>query len=186
MKPFITKITDEIYTISQLLTADECDYYRKLSEKIGFEEAKVGMPSGQKMYKNIRNNDRAIIKDFEIAEILWNRVKPILPSVFADLKAFGLNEMIRFYRYDKSQRFKGHIDGRYQSTTEIESRMSFLVYLNDDYQGGETKFRTRNIKIKAKKGSALCFVHEQWHEGSPVLQGRKYVLRSDVMYQVIK
>jgi hypothetical protein len=29
---------------------------------------------------------------------------------------------------------------------------------------------------------ALCFVHELAHEGATVIRGRKYVLRSDVMY----
>jgi hypothetical protein len=29
---------------------------------------------------------------------------------------------------------------------------------------------------------ALVFVHRQLHEGALVLQGRKYVLRTDVMY----
>jgi len=29
---------------------------------------------------------------------------------------------------------------------------------------------------------ALVFIHRQLHEGAPVIQGRKYVLRTDVMY----
>jgi len=29
---------------------------------------------------------------------------------------------------------------------------------------------------------ALVFVHQQLHEGASVLNGRKYVLRTDVMY----
>jgi hypothetical protein len=29
---------------------------------------------------------------------------------------------------------------------------------------------------------ALGFVHLQLHEGAPVVRGRKYVLRTDVMY----
>jgi hypothetical protein len=32
-------------------------------------------------------------------------------------------------------------------------------------------------------GTTLCFIHEQKHEGSPVTEGTKYVIRSDVMYQ---
>jgi hypothetical protein len=29
----------------------------------------------------------------------------------------------------------------------------------------------------------LLFVHERKHEGAPVTSGRKYVLRTDVMYE---
>ena len=31
-------------------------------------------------------------------------------------------------------------------------------------------------------GTALLFRHERWHEGTPVVIGAKYVLRSDVFY----
>ena len=29
---------------------------------------------------------------------------------------------------------------------------------------------------------ALCFIHMVQHKGAAVIQGRKYVLRSDIMY----
>jgi hypothetical protein len=38
------------------------------------------------------------------------------------------------------------------------------------------------LEIKPERGMALVFVHRQLHEGAPVVQGRKYVLRTDVMY----
>jgi hypothetical protein len=31
---------------------------------------------------------------------------------------------------------------------------------------------------------ALIFVHDQLHEGAAVVSGRKYVLRTDVMYTI--
>ena len=56
-----------------------------------------------------------------------------------------------------------------------------MIYLNDNFEGGATSFD--DTIIKPKKGAALCFIHEQKHEGSPVITGIKYVLRSDVMYR---
>jgi len=56
-----------------------------------------------------------------------------------------------------------------------------MIYLNDDFEGGETKFD--NVTIEPKTGTALCFIHEQKHEGCPVVEGLKYVLRTDVMYR---
>ena len=32
-------------------------------------------------------------------------------------------------------------------------------------------------------GTALVFAHAGWHEGTRVTAGRKYVLRTDVMYR---
>lgn len=55
-----------------------------------------------------------------------------------------------------------------------------MVYLNDDFEGGDTHFE--HLAIRPQTGMALIFVHELRHEGSAVVRGRKYVLRSDVMY----
>jgi len=61
-----------------------------------------------------------------------------------------------------------------------------MVYLNDDFTGGETIFYTEpgtvRLSVRPERGLALIFVHRQWHAGAPVLAGRKYVLRTDVMY----
>ncbi len=56
-----------------------------------------------------------------------------------------------------------------------------MVYLNDDFTGGETLF-SKGIRIAPQQGMALLFYHWQKHMGDEVLDGRKYVLRSDVMY----
>jgi hypothetical protein len=55
-----------------------------------------------------------------------------------------------------------------------------MMYLNDNFESGETTFR--NLKIKPERGIALIFLHDLYHEGSQVTRGVKYVLRTDVMY----
>ena len=61
-----------------------------------------------------------------------------------------------------------------------------MVYLNDDYTGGETKFYhgrgAPRLSVRPEQGMALVFVHRQLHEGAAVITRRKYVLRTDVMY----
>jgi hypothetical protein len=61
------------------------------------------------------------------------------------------------------------------------------MYLNEGFEGGETKFygEDRDVPtfiVRPRQGMALVFAHRQLHEGAPVLAGRKYVLRTDVMY----
>ena len=56
-----------------------------------------------------------------------------------------------------------------------------MIYLNEDMIGGETKFNHHSIKPAT--GKALIFKHELVHEGSKVIKGIKYVLRTDVMYR---
>ena len=56
-----------------------------------------------------------------------------------------------------------------------------MVYLNDGFSGGETAFE--DVVIEPVKGMALFFIHQILHKGQPVTKGRKYVLRTDVMYK---
>jgi hypothetical protein len=57
-----------------------------------------------------------------------------------------------------------------------------MVYLNDGFGGGATKFLDYEIDVVPKAGMALLFQHRILHEGAIVTSGVKYVLRSDVMY----
>ena len=62
------------------------------------------------------------------------------------------------------------------------SYFTFMIYLNDDYEGGQTTFN--HVTIEPKQGTALIFQHDLEHEGKAVTQGIKYVLRTDIMYQL--
>lgn len=117
--------------------------------------------------------------DSEMADSYWKRLTPFCPEELEGHMAIGLNEQFRFYKYESDQRFKRHIDGRFQRNELEESRITFMIYLNEDFEGGETAFD--EVTIHPKTGMALCFIHEQKHEGCPVPAGIKYVLRSDVM-----
>ncbi|MBX2842294.1 MAG: 2OG-Fe(II) oxygenase [Flammeovirgaceae bacterium] len=172
--------SDKIWTIDRFLEVEACQNLISLSEEIGYEEAKVSLPEGAKMMKGLRNNDRLLFEDEELANRLWEKLAPFCPPKIENSVATGLNEMFRFYRYEKEQRFKRHIDGRFKRSSAEESRITFMVYLNDNYSGGTTKFD--EVSIIPKTGTALCFIHEQKHEGIPLEEGIKYVLRSDVMY----
>lgn len=94
-------------------------------------------------------------------------------------QAIGLNERFRFYRYEPGQRFKEHSDAPFRRDNGEESRLTVLVYLNDDCTGGETAFG--DYAVTPRLGASLVFRHELLHEGRPVAAGKKYVLRSDVM-----
>merc|ERR1712151_873891 len=74
------------------------------------------------------------------------------------------------------------------------SQLTFLLYLNDDFEGGQTRFffpgdHNRKFHVRPTIGTALCFFHGEHplsplHEGCVVSSGTKYVLRTDVLYMV--
>ena len=189
----VTVIDKDIFTVSGLFTPLECQELIAKGEAIGFEAASVSTSSGPQMMTNIRNNDRVIMDDPEFARSVWERIRAMVPQEMEGCRVRGLNERFRFYRYDPGQRFKRHVDGSVEAANGDRSRLTFLIYLNDGYEGGETIFSDytfkggktviHETKVAATIGMGLFFVHERKHEGASVTSGRKYVLRTDVMYE---
>jgi prolyl 4-hydroxylase len=173
-------VAEGIYTLPDFLSDQECFAFIKLSEGTGYEAASLATVDGPKLQPEVRNNDRVICDNAEMARDFWQRAAPHLPVIFKGRQAVGLNERFRFYRYDPGQQFAGHIDAPYRRSNGQASQLTFMVYLNDDFLGGETKFD--EIAISPAKGMALVFSQELFHEGATVKKGRKYVLRSDVMF----
>ena len=113
---------------------------------------------------------------------LWKQLRPYIRPVIGSSYAIGLNEMFRFYKYSPGQRFKMHRDGSYRRNETEFSYYTFMVYLKDDYEGGQTRFESGEY-VAPKKGLALIFEHSLKHEGARLQSGNKYVLRSDVMFK---
>ena len=132
------------------------------------------------MAKEVRNNDRVMLDDVELAERLWKKLQPFCPPYVMFHPVVGLNERVRFYRYEKGQRFRWHMDGSYRRQNGEHSRLTFMVYLNDGFEGGETLFQ--DTTVEPERGMALVFAHGYLHEGGEVFAGRKYVLRTDIMF----
>lgn len=181
---------DRIFTISDLLTDAECAEYIALSEGIGYQDAPITTYQGFVMRKDVRNNDRVILDSTELAAQLWPKLAPFIPAEIEGWHVKGLNERFRFYRYQPGQFFALHYDGCYRVSSSEESKLTLMIYLNGGCQGGATRFELKymsqypqgEIIVSPTKGMALCFDHYIMHEGCPIEQGQKYVLRTDVMY----
>ncbi|UKB79711.1 2OG-Fe(II) oxygenase [Chryseobacterium sp. MEBOG07] len=171
----------QIFLIEDFLTETECDHYISLSQEKVFEEAKINVFGHQQMNKGVRNNDRLMIFDERIAEELFKKVAIFLPQEHDGHQLLNFNEMLRVYKYAPGQQFKMHRDGSYIRNEKEKSFYTFMIYLNDDFEGGETEFENL-FTVAPKKGTALIFYHPLRHEGKTLISGLKYVLRTDVMY----
>ena len=182
-------LTDCVFTVERFFTPSECDKYIKISEDFGYEDALLSSAQGQVLRTDVRNNQRVMFSNDEMASSLWERASEFVPTEFEGRLAVGVNEMLRFYRYDPGQRFNWHQDFPFERDNGEKSFLTFMIYLNDDFEGGETSFDDScsdesfdSFSVVPKKGTALFFEHSTYHIGELVTQGRKYVLRTDVMY----
>lgn len=90
-------------------------------------------------------------------------------------------EGIAVLKYDKGQEYKWHTDQGIVKSEDgtnlsLTRCISVVVYLNDDFKGGETEMLGR--KYRPKKGKALIFP-SNWnypHRACPVEEGTKYAL----------
>jgi predicted 2-oxoglutarate/Fe(II)-dependent dioxygenase YbiX len=180
-----------VFVIHGFLSADECAEQVRRAEAIGFDEAPITTLGGFEVVKEVRNNTRVMIDDPAYAAALWDRALAAFATPIRSQglrwEAVGLNERFRYYRYDVGQRFAPHFDGAFSPRDGETSRLTFMIYLNDDFDGGETRFfeafgRLR-LAVRPEVGKALVFVHAQLHEGAAIVRGRKYVLRTDVMFR---
>lgn len=181
-----TIIEGQIWTIDEFFSPQECADFIAHSEERRYEKAAISTAQGALVRPEIRNNDRVIWDDAELAQHLWARVKTCVPDPLENRRVVGLNERFRFYRYDVGQTFRPHYDGAFTRANGEVSQVTLMIYLNDDFRGGQTNFDLRyphhEKSIAPKRGMALLFLHHLRHEGAQVLAGRKYVLRTDVMY----
>jgi prolyl 4-hydroxylase len=159
-----TELSPGIYTIEHVLTPDKCEKIIERAEHQGFEIATINTRRGAEVVTGVRNNNRAIIDDSALAADLWSRVRSEIPPMLSGRQARGLNERFRFYRYVPGQRFAWHSDGSFRRENGELSLLTFMIYLNGGYVGGETRFET--LRVQGRLGMALIFAHGLIHEGS--------------------
>ena len=176
-KPFI-------FELPAVFTAAECADWITRIQLAGTELATINTKRGNQVDSQIRNNRRVIFDDPEWASVLFERVKDQVPQTIHDMSLVGINERLRCYEYQAGHRFAPHSDGAFIRDEAERSWYTYMVYLNEGFEGGETVFFVEpEVIIRPRAGSALLFQHPIIHEGSEVRAGVKYVVRTDLMYR---
>ncbi len=203
------------FQLLNLLSDDECARLVELSENHGYVgDAAVSLP------RSIRHNDSFTwVADDTTNAIIWRRCADLMQDddpYNAGKQALGLNARYRFYRYGPGDYFAPHTDGSWPGSRVIEgelvgnaypdrwSQLSCLLFLSDDYRGGETRFFTsrtdpsrpaqrpddaNQVDVRTPLGAALCFPHGTHprhclHASAPIESGTKYIIRSDVLFDL--
>ncbi|MGN6148575.1 MAG: 2OG-Fe(II) oxygenase [Rhizomicrobium sp.] len=148
-----------------------CDWIVERA-KTRLEPAKVNMPdsgAGARM-ENMRTNSHA---GFNLAEcdIILMLTRARIAAV-SGLSPQGL-EWPMALNYKPGEEYKPHYDffdtnarGLAQDVQRFGQRVAtFLIYLNDDFDGGETDFPKLDIRYRGKKGDALLFFNVE--DGKP-------------------
>eukprot|EP01091_Cochliopodium_minus_P016899 TRINITY_DN6476_c0_g1_i1.p1 TRINITY_DN6476_c0_g1~~TRINITY_DN6476_c0_g1_i1.p1 ORF type:complete len:1102 (-),score=264.92 TRINITY_DN6476_c0_g1_i1:14-3127(-) len=195
-----------VFTIDNLLSEEECNYYIQQTNKVGYEDLSM------QFEKEYRGSHTILVIDEDLSTGVWKRlqkcfteedlllIKPVGFGNEGTWKVRGLNQCFKFSKYEEGACFQGHIDGPWVPAKDVSSIFTVVIYLNDDFEGGETNFYEEPLgsklqgkrgvvkkenalaKIVPKRGRALLFNHDTFHEGDTVLKGTKYIIRTEVLF----
>ena len=174
-----------------------------------------------------RQCNRICVIDERFSRLLWFRIKGLIEKTFTSdgltvrlasstngfWEPLKINECMRVCEYPPTSiGFKPHYDIQYNESETIKSMLSVVIYLNDDFEGGETIFyepvddvahplpggltvreeielnqgidRYNSTKIKPVSGHCVIFDHSIMHSGAEIKNGTKYIIRTDIIYTV--
>jgi prolyl 4-hydroxylase len=162
-----------------LLSPSECDFLIEVAVPRFGPSVVVDPRTGQQVPNPVRTSDGAA---FPLAG-----ENPAMHALCCRLAAasgtdVGQGEPLQILRYSPGQEFRPHFDSIHD--TDNQRILTFLVYLNDDFEGGETQFLATGLKVKGHKGDGLLFRNADdfgnpdpnaQHAGLPPITGEKFL-----------
>ena len=179
-----------IFAVEGFLATDVCDYLRARAED-GMEPAMVYDPvTGDGRAESVRTNAASAF-GMERMDVVLALVRERIARL-AGLPVAGL-ESSQILHYRIGQKFDWHVDWLDPAlpgyAADLAARgqriATCLVFLNDDFEGGETAFEAGGIRHRGRKGDALLWANTRpdgsidpgtRHAGLPPTKGEKWVL----------
>ncbi len=156
-----------------------------LSEK---ECIHIKQEAKSKLQASTVDKDRRVDEQIRKSETAWLSTEdPIIRSVIERCvsrtdRPIENCEQLQVLRYKEGGHYNPHQDVFYQDKNK--RLYTFIIALNDEYEGGETAFPVINENYKLNAGDALFFhtldnygldTSDALHGGQPVKSGEKWV-----------
>lgn len=183
IKPNIHLESPKVQTVSNFLQDDLCDFLISNYDQ-NLENSKV-MGSEEEIVSSSRTASVRFISSKS------QTIKPIVSKV---AKYFNWNlsrvENVQFAKYEVGQMYEPHYDAfdiKYLEKIGKSQRLATsIIYLNDNFIGGETSFPKLDLNIRPSKGMLLFFkncINEtnqlnpfMLHSSNKITKGTKYIL----------
>ena len=181
----------DVMEIRGFLRADQCN--RLVQQALGSLEQSQVIGADSSVVSDVRTSTQAW---FHRGDAASDGVQDILDLVhskasrISDISDLSHYEALQVARYEPGQQYKPHFDAclteeKCPSKNRINRKMTVLIYLNDDFQGGGTHFPSINKIVAPEKGKAVIFFNTTddgaaeeplaLHAGLPVTSGEKWI-----------
>jgi len=193
----IKSLLQNILIEPEALSRQEIDHILKLTNNSRVETASIGATDG---YDPVLNTNRGPTINADIRDTKEVDISPIvtdLLDIYSRLISNVINPSYGFeiesseipglLKYEKDGHYLPHVDAMEQWTAptgeviwkKIHDRdLSTVIFLNDNFEGGEFFFPDFRIKITPEPGMLICFPSNQYysHAVLPVKTGVRYSL----------
>jgi prolyl 4-hydroxylase len=178
-----------VIVIERFMSAAECAWIIERGRP-GLQRARVYHSSATPQVAGTRTNREASFTIFYATLALALIRERMSRATHAPVSFF---EVAKLLHYVPGQQFALHADFIQTNTPELvreiqvrgQRAATLLVYLNEEYEGGETDFPRMSFRFKGARGDALIFSnidpagepdYETIHAGLPPTSGEKWVL----------
>ena len=169
----------DVRMFAGLFTQAECAYLTEAAGPLLKPSLVVDNDSGRQVPNPIRTSDGALFT--------WPLQNPAIHALNRRIAAasgtdVAQGEPLQVLRYRPGQEYRTHIDAI--PGLDNQRAMTMLVYLNDDYDGGETRFVHCDLALRGGIGDGLLFRNidaegrpdkNAAHAGLPVTRGVKMI-----------
>jgi prolyl 4-hydroxylase len=171
--------TPRSYFFERLFSAAECAYLARSAAPLFQPSVVVDPRTGAMIEHPIRTSDAAafpMVFENPAIHALNRRIAAASGSVVEQ------GEPLQILRYQPGQQYRAHSDVIPGAANQRV--MTMLVYLNENYEGGETMFLKSGLRVRGRTGDALLFWNvdrggqpdeEARHAGLPVTSGTKLI-----------
>lgn len=173
------KADPRVERVDGLLTADECQFLIELADG-RMRRATIFHDTEQRFVEDpIRRSDKAgfpIVSEWPFVRAINRRIAAVTGTLVES------GEPLQVLRYGPDQEYRPHFDAI--AGMENPRVLTALVWLNDDYSGGETRFQELGLSERGRTGDLLLFANtlaggspdaRTRHSGAPVTSGTKYL-----------
>lgn len=168
-----------IRLVRKLLSPDECEYLIEKAKPLLRPSLVIDPLSRQAKPDPVRTSS-GMNFDPSQEDLVVNAINRRIATVTDT--AFACGEMLSILSYKSTEEYRPHVDALPNAANQ--RHITALIYLNDDYTAGETRFTQLGLQVRGQKGDCLIFRNatdegrpdpRTRHAGLPVGEGVKWL-----------
>ena len=171
----------EVRRFPEIFSQAECKYLIEVAKPLLQPSVVIHPMTGQRVLNPVRTSSAAGFPFIGENPAIHALNRRLAAASSTDVRS---GEPLQVLSYAPGQQYHEHNDALPGVAPNQQRVLTFLVYLDDDYDGGETSFPAAGLKVRGKTGDGLLFRNASAegapdpravHAGLPVTRGVKHV-----------